>query len=132
MASRALLYVAAAGTDRQVSLAPMFFGYVLRVHQNIFKRDTALMLAKAKAISCLGVVVLLTLDQEIKYTKNLIPGIQSGMPHFVLARSLFCISQHMCPMGIASCVMHIRAEECLDCPALPFLALPCLQNRHGH
>ena len=33
--------VAAAGTGREVSLAPMFFGYVLCVHHNKLKRYRA-------------------------------------------------------------------------------------------
>ena len=56
--------VAAAGTDREVSLAPMFFGCVLCVQHDKFK-GTALILATAKAISSLVVVSLLPLGMEI-------------------------------------------------------------------
>ena len=67
--------VAAAGTDREVSLAPMFFGYGLCVHHNEFKKDTALILAKAKAISCLVCSSLLPLTLEI------VPGILCSYPY---------------------------------------------------
>ena len=35
----------------------------------------------------------------------------------------------MCPTGTTSCTMHAYAEGCLDCPALPCLALPAESAR---